>query len=105
MADQIDMFALCLKDREWRLSFHEFVMFGFREPTMAPGTGVEREALLQKTAILEKLQTIINSEKGAKAGLLKWARKDRTDESRSKIGWATESKEHKQHIIKLLKSL
>lgn len=96
---------LCLRD--WRLSYHELVGIGLRDTTESASiTDIEEYTTLHfKDYVVEKLQDALAREKGAQKGILKWARKDRTDASKNKIGWATKTEAHKDFIVKLLEGL
>lgn len=99
------VFRQGLRDREWRLSYHELVVVGLREPvvegTESPTGEVHLSERGEKEATVSVHAAI--KEAGAKRGLLRWATDDRTEKTAKGLGWATASEAHKQYIIELIK--
>lgn len=104
---RIKDFQTNISDRDWRLSFHELVGLGLRESVDAPNiTRAESSTTeLFKDYVTESVKKALKKEKGSKSGLLKWARKDRTEETKNRLGWATRTEAHKEFIVKFLEDL
>jgi hypothetical protein len=91
--DFLKSFGQGLTDRAWQLSYHELVHF----------IDHADQALLVK--LQEQLPKTLQGVKGAKTNLLRWARKDRTEESKkSGLGWACMNNEQKDQVVRILES-